>query len=262
VAGTAAAAQLEYAAPSQGIVERAGVCCYTAGKNHLYKCSDSGGEMQNVEQARFNMIEQQIRPCEVLEGRILELLKQVRRELFVPKDMKGLAFADLEIPLGYGAYMWQPKLEARTVQELHLTRNDQVLEVGTGSGYLTALLSALAGHVTSVEIVPQLSATAGQNLAAVHRDNITLEIGDASRGWANSEHHDVIVLTGSTPVLPEAFQNSLKIGGRLFAIVGDAPVMEAKLITRVAPDIYHTVNIMETCVAPLQNAQQPKRFVF
>ena len=227
--------------------------------------------MQNMEQARFNMIEQQIRPCDVLEGRILELLKHVRRELFVPKDMKGLAFADLDIPLGYGAYMWQPKLEARTVQELHLTRTDRVLEVGTGSGYLTALLTALAGHVTSVEIVPQLSATARQNLAATHRDNFTLEIGDASHGWVNSmknsypgtgANYDVIVLTGSTPVLPEEFQNSLKIGGRLFAIVGDAPVMEAKLITRVAPDIYHTVNIMETCVAPLQNAQQPKRFVF
>jgi len=218
--------------------------------------------MQNVEQARFNMIEQQIRPCEVLDGRVLELLKQVRREQFVPKELKGLAFADMEIPLGFGAYMWQPKLEARTVQELHLTRNDQVLEVGTGSGYLTALLSALAGHVTSVEIVPQLSATARQNLAGIQRDNITLEIGDASHGWVNSENYDVIVLTGSTPVLPEEFQKSLKIGGRLFAIVGDAPVMEAKLITRVSPDTYHTVNIMETCVAPLQNAQQPKRFVF
>ncbi|MEO8332778.1 MAG: protein-L-isoaspartate O-methyltransferase [Gallionella sp.] len=218
--------------------------------------------MQNLEQARFNMIEQQIRPCDVLEGRILELLKHVRREHFVPKGMRGLAFADMEIPLGHGAYMWQPKLEARTVQELHLTRNDQVLEVGTGSGYLTALLSALAGHVTTVEIVPELSATASKNLAATRHDNITFEIGDASHGWGNGASYDVIVLTGSTPVLPAAFQNSLKVGGRLFAIVGDAPAMEAKLITRVAPDTYQTVNIMETCVAPLQNAQQPKRFVF
>ena len=217
--------------------------------------------MQNIEQARFNMIEQQIRPCEVLEGRILELLKHVRREHFVPAGKKGLAFADMEIPLGYGAAMWQPKLEARTVQELHLTRNDKVLEVGTGSGYLTALLSALAGHVTSVEIVPELSAMAGQNLAAYHRDNITLETGDAAHGWGSGTY-DAIVLTGSTPVLPEAFQNSLNVGGRLFAIVGDAPVMEAKLITRVAPDTFETVNIMESCVAPLQNAEQPKRFVF
>ncbi len=217
--------------------------------------------MQNMEQARFNMIEQQIRPCEVLEKRILELLKHVRREHFVPDEKKGLAFADMEIPLGHGAAMWQPKLEARTVQELHLTRNDRVLEVGTGSGYLTALLSSLAGHVTSVEIVPELSAVAKQNLSAYHRDNIVLETGDASHGWGKGTY-DVIVLTGSTPVLPEVFQNSLNIGGRLFAIVGDAPVMEAELITRIAPDVFETVNIMESCVAPLRHAEQPKRFVF
>lgn len=218
--------------------------------------------MQNTEQARFNMIEQQIRPCEVLDGRILELLKHVRREHFVPAGKKGLAFADMEIPLGHGAAMWQPKLEARAVQELHLTRNDRVLEVGTGSGYLTALLSALAGHVTSVEIVPELNDTAGQNLAAYHRDNITLETGDAARGWGNGASYDVIVLTGSTPVLPTVFKSSLNVGGRLFAIVGDAPAMEAELITRVAPDTFETINIMETCVAPLRNAEQPRRFVF
>jgi protein-L-isoaspartate(D-aspartate) O-methyltransferase len=217
--------------------------------------------MQNMEQARFNMIEQQIRPCEVLEGRILELLKHVRREHFVPPEKKELAFADMEIPLGYGASMWQPKLEARTVQELHLGRNDQVLEVGTGSGYLTALLSALAGHVTSVEIVPELSAIAGKNLAACQRNNITLETGDAAHGWGSGTY-DAIVLTGSTPVLPEAFQKQLNIGGRLFAIVGDAPVMEAKLITRIAPDAFEAANIMETCVTPLRNAEQPKRFAF
>jgi protein-L-isoaspartate(D-aspartate) O-methyltransferase len=218
--------------------------------------------MLDMEQARFNMIEQQIRPCEVLEGRILELLKHVRREHYVPEDKREMAFMDMEIPLGYGVSMWQPKLEARTVQELHLTRSDKVLEVGSGSGYLTALLSVLAGHVTSVEIVPELSAMAKQHLHAYHHDNITLEIGDAARGWGGGTSYDVIVLTGSTPVLPAAFQNSLNVGGRLFAIVGDAPVMEAKLITRVSPDTYETVNIMEACVAPLQNAQQPKRFVF
>ena len=217
--------------------------------------------MQNMEQARFNMIEQQIRPCDVLEGRILELLKHVRREQFVPAGMKELSFADMEIPLGHGASMWLPKLEARAVQELHLTRSDKVLEVGTGSGYLTALLSALAGHVTSVEIVPELSAQAGQNLAALQRDNVTLEVGDAAQGWSGGSY-DAIVLTGSTPVLPEAFRNSLNVGGRLFAIIGDAPAMEATLITRVASDVFETVNIMETSVAPLQNAAQPDRFVF
>lgn len=218
--------------------------------------------MLNVEQARFNMIEQQIRPCEVFEGRVLDLLKHVRREHFVPNGMKEMAFADMEIPLGFGVSMWQPKLEGRTVQELHLTRNDHVLEVGTGSGYLTALLSALAGHVTSVEIVPQLSAAAKQNLAAIRRDNITLEVGDASHGWGGGVSYDAIVLTGSTPVLPEEFQNRLNVGGRLFAIVGDAPVMRAKLITCIAPDTFETVNIMETCVTPLQHAQQPVRFIF
>ena len=218
--------------------------------------------MQNMEQARFNMIEQQIRPCEVLEGRILELLKLVRREEFVPQGMGEMAFTDMEIPLGDGVFMWQPKLEARVLQELHLTRKDHVLEIGSGSGYLTALLSALSGHVTSVEIVPQLSEMAKHNLANIQGDNVTLEVGDASQGWGEGASYDVIVLTGSTPVLPEAFQKSLNIGGRLFAIVGDPPVMEAKLITRVAADTYQAVNIMEASVAPLQNAQQPTRFVF
>lgn len=216
--------------------------------------------MQNLEQARFNMIEQQIRPCDVLEARILELLHHVRREYFVPEGKRAMAFMDMEIPLGFGVSMWQPKLEARVLQELHVGQSDRVLEVGTGSGYLTALLSALAGHVTSVEIVPELSEMARAHLQPFHRENITLEVGDASRGWG--EGYDVIVLTGSTPVLPEAFQKSLNIGGRLFAIVGDAPVMEAKLITRVAPDTYEVVNIMETSAAPLQNAQQSKQFVF
>ena len=218
--------------------------------------------MQNVEQARFNMIEQQIRPCDVLEGRVLELLKHVRREQFVPAAMKELSFVDMEIPLGYGASMWMPKLEARVVQELHLSRKDKVLEIGSGSGYLTALLAALAGHVTSVEIVPELSAMAKQNLATIGRDNVTFEVGDAAQGWGNGATYDVIVLTASTPVLPEVFKKSLNVGGRLFAIVGDAPVMEAKLITRVAPDTFESVNIMEACVASLQNAAQPERFVF
>ena len=217
--------------------------------------------MQNMEQARFNMIEQQIRPCEVFDDRILELLKHVRREQFVPAGMKELAFAEIEMPLGHGASMWLPTLEARAVQELRLLHGDKVLEVGTGSGYLTALLSALAGHVTSVEIVPELSAMAGRNLASLQRSNVTLETGDAAGGWGSGTY-DAIVLTGSVPVLPDAFRNSLNVGGRLFAIVGDAPVMEAMLITRVAPDVFETANIMETCVAPLQNAAQPERFVF
>lgn len=217
--------------------------------------------MQNIELARFNMIEQQIRPCEVTDGRVLDLLKHIRREHFVPADKKGLAFAEMEIPLGYGASMWQPKLEARVLQELRLSRKDHVLEIGTGSGYFTALLAALAAHVTSVEIVPELVETARQNLAACQRGNITLETGNAAHGWGHGTY-DAIVLTGSTPVLPDAFLNRLNIGGRLFAITGRMPVMEAKLITRAAPDTFETVNLMETCVAPLRDAEQPERFIF
>ncbi len=216
--------------------------------------------MQNMEQARFNMIEQQIRPWDVLDTRILDLLHRVRREQFVPADKKAMAFMDMEIPLGKGASMWPPKLEARVLQELHVKRSDRVLEVGTGSGYLTALLSALASHVTSVEINHELSEIAKSHLHAHHCENVTLETGDASHGWEGK--YDVIVLTGSTPVLPRSFQESLNIGGRLFAIVGEAPLMEAKLITRVAPDVFETVNLLETSVAPLENAEQPARFVF
>jgi protein-L-isoaspartate(D-aspartate) O-methyltransferase len=217
--------------------------------------------MRDMEQARFNMIEQQIRPCDVLEGRILDLLKQVRREHFVPATQRALTFFDMEIPLGYGTKMWFPKLEARVVQELHLKQNDSVLEVGTGSGYLTALLAALSKHVTTVEIVPELSAVAQNNLQLYQYDNVDYAVGDAAQGWGDKTY-DVIVLTDSTPVLPAVFQSKLNLGGRLFAIVGDAPVMQAKLITRIAADVFTTVNIMETSSAPLQNASQPERFVF
>lgn len=215
--------------------------------------------MRDMELARFNMIEQQIRPCDVLEGRILDLLQQVRREHFVPAAQRALAFVDMEIPLGYDAKMWFPKLEARVVQELHLKRSDKVLEIGTGSGYLTALLAALAKQVTTIEIVPELSTLAQQNLQAY--SNINFVVGDAAQGFGD-ENYDVIVLTDSTPVLPDTFQKQLNVGGRLFAIVGDAPVMHAKLITRISADVYTTVNIMETSSASLQNAAQPERFIF
>lgn len=216
--------------------------------------------MNNMEQARFNMVEQQIRPWDVLDGRVLDLLKKVRREHFAPSELQTMAFMDMDIPLGFGVAMWSPKLEARAAQALKLTPSDRVLEIGTGSGYLTALLANLAAHVTSVEIVPELSARAAHTLASHHIENVTLEVGDAANGW--NGNYDAIVLTGSVPVLPEAFQNALNIGGRLFAIVGDAPLMQAKVITCVAPGVFESVNVLETCIAPLQNAPQPQRFIF
>jgi len=214
-----------------------------------------------MEQARFNMIEQQIRPWDVADARVLDLLSVVKREQFVPAGRQSLAFMDLEIPLGFGASMWQPKLEARVLHELDIQSFDRVLEVGTGSGYLTALLSRLAAHVTSVEIVPELSAQAAHSLSAHHLDNIKLEVGDAANNWGSIKY-DVIVLTGSVAVEPQGFQQQLKLGGRLFAIVGDAPAMQAKVITRLANDVFDSVTLFETSIVPLQNAPQPQRFVF
>ena len=217
--------------------------------------------MNSMEQARFNMIEQQIRPWDVADPQVLGLLSIVKREQFVPAGRQSLAFMDMEIPLGYGATMWQPKLEARVLHELHVQKSERVLEVGTGSGYLTALLSRLAAQVASIEIVPALSSLAAHNLAAHDFGNIQLEVGDAAKGWGSAKY-DVIVLTGSVPVHPKEYLQQLNRGGRLFAIVGDAPAMQAKLITRLANDVFESVTLFETNVAPLQNALQPQRFVF
>ncbi len=216
----------------------------------------------NLEQTRFNMVEQQIRTWDVLDDSVLELLYKIRREEFVPAGYRSLAFVDMEIPLGHGQFMLEPKMEARILQELHVKKTDKILEVGSGSGYLTALLAEKGAHVYSVEIVPELKTMAEINVQAHDISNVTLELGDAACGWSKHEPYDVIVLTASTPVLPEAFQKSLKPGGRLIAIVGEEPVMEALLVTCVAPDDYNTTKLFETCIAPLKNAQQSERFVF
>ena len=216
----------------------------------------------DIEQARFNMVEQQIRPWDVLNLEVLDLLSQVKREEYVPETYRTLAFVDMEIPLGHGEAMLSPKMEARILQEIHLKKTDRVLEVGTGSGYMTALLAHQADHVFSVEIVPEFKAEAERKLKAHELNNVTLDVGDAARGWGKHGPYDVIVLTGSVPVLPEEFLKSLKAEGRLFAIVGDAPAMEAQLVTCVAEGVFNTVVLFETCVAPLKNALQPERFVF
>ena len=216
----------------------------------------------DIEQARFNMIEQQIRTWEVLDQEVLDLLFAIKRERFVPEKWRALAFADMEIPLGLGQTMWPPKLEARCIQELGLKKSDTVLEVGTGSGYLCTLLAARAQHVYSVEIYPELAKQAAQTLKTEGVTNVTLDTGDASRGWNKHAPYDVIVLTGSVPLLLEVYQQALKPEGRLFVIVGDPPVMAAKIITCVAPGAYSSVDLFETCVAPLVNAPQPERFTF
>ena len=216
----------------------------------------------DIEHARFNMVEQQIRPWEVLDQSVLDLLFAVRREEFVPPQYRSLAFVDMEIPLGHGETMLAPKLEARMLQELAIKATDRILEVGTGSGYMTALLARRGAHVTSVEIVAEFSAAAGARLSALGITNVAREEGDAARGWRKSAPYDVIVLTGSVPVLAEEFQQSLKPGGRLLAVVGEAPVMAARLITRAAGGACNSVVLFETCIPSLRNAPQPERFVF
>ena len=216
----------------------------------------------DIEQARFNMVEQQIRPWDVLNQGVLDLLFKVRREDFVPDAHRSLAFIDMEIPLGHGQTMWTPKLEARVIQEVAVRPTDRVLEIGTGSGYLTALLASLAEDVVSVDIVAGFTAGATQKLRAHGFGNVVLHTADAARDWADEAGFDVIVLTGSTPLLSDAWRRRLKPGGRLFAIVGEPPVMHARLITCTGPDATRSVTLFETCVAPLVNAPQPAAFVF
>ena len=222
----------------------------------------------DLEQTRFNMVEQQIRTWDVLDQEVLKLLFELRREEFVPPAYRSLAFVDMEIPLGYGEVMLAPKLEARILQEVQVKKTDRILEVGSGSGYVAALLAKKGEYVHSVEIVPELKAMAEKNLQNHGINNVLVENGDAARGWSQHGPYDVIVLTGSTPVLPEAFQKSLRTGGRLFAVVGDVPVMQAVLVTCLAqeqegtPGAYSTVGLFETCITPLRNAQQPARFTF
>ena len=216
----------------------------------------------NVEQARSNMVEQQIRTWDVLDQDVLDLLYAVPREEFVPPQHKALAFSDLQLPLGDNQRMWEPKLEARVLQELDVHKTDRVLEVGTGSGYLTALLAHRAAQVVSVEINPRLAEFGKRNLERHGADNVHLEVGDAARGWARNAPDQVIVLGGSTPLLPRAFLEQLDVGGRLFAVVGEPPVMSARLVTCTAPGAYNTVDLFETVLAPLINAERPPRFRF
>jgi protein-L-isoaspartate(D-aspartate) O-methyltransferase len=216
----------------------------------------------NLEQARANMVEQQIRPWEVLDQDVLDLLYVVPREAFVPEKHRSLAFSDLEVPIGEGEKMWAPKFEARVLQELNVKKTDRVLEVGTGSGYLTALLSHRASQVFSVEIKPKLAAFGRANLERHGAENVTLEVGDAARGWPSHAPYDVIVLTGSTPILPGAFVEQLSPGGRLFAVVGEPPVMTARIVAAAAPGAWRSIDLFETVIAPLVNAEHPSRFRF
>jgi protein-L-isoaspartate(D-aspartate) O-methyltransferase len=222
---------------------------------------------QDLELARFNMIEQQIRPWEVLDQSVLDLLTIVRREAFVPPRYRALAFSDMEIPLRFdghdsGEVMFAPKMEARFVQELGLKPHENVLEIGTGSGYMAALLAHRAHFVLSVEIDPFLCAFAEANLARAGVHNARIDAGDGALGWSARAPYDVIVVSGSLPVLPAGLLAQLRLGGRVAAVVGDAPVMSGQIVTRVATEDYETLVLFETDVKPLRNAWRPSTFHF
>ena len=216
----------------------------------------------NNEQARFNMIEQQIRPWNVLDVGVLELLKIVKREKFMPVHLQALAFMDTELPLPDGTLMLTPKLEARIVQEVAIKKHENVLVVGAGTGYLPALLAFHARHVTCVENSAPVFIAAQANLQREGVANVSLIQGDASRGWPAEAPYDVIVLSGSVPSLPEQFRSQLKVGGRLFAIVGSAPVMTASLTTRLNETKFDCKALFDTSVPAMANAERVSAFSF
>jgi protein-L-isoaspartate(D-aspartate) O-methyltransferase len=216
----------------------------------------------NIEQARFNMIEQQIRPWDVLDPKVLTLLAKVKREDFVPAAYRDLAFADLEIPLGEGQVMLPPRVEARLLQELGIKKTDRVLEIGTGSGYMAALLAASAEHVTTLEIRPSLAAIARENLQRSGVDNVTVEVANGLSGWSQRAPFDAILVSGALPEVPAALLKQLRVGGRLAVIVGEAPVMEAQLITCTAEGVFNTINVFETVMPSLDGASPSAGFSF
>ena len=216
----------------------------------------------NFEKARFNMVEQQIRPWEVLDQDVLDLLMTVKREEFVPAAYRDLAFTEVEIPIGCGQVMLKPVIEGKVLQALRLGKADSVLEIGTGSGYFAALLAARTEWVRTIELEPELVKLAGANLARNGVENVVVVQGDGIAGWAERAPYDVIVVSGGLPFVPQALLEQLKVGGRLFAFVGEAPVMKARLITCEAEGRFRTEDVFETVVPMLENAPQREAFSF
>ena len=214
----------------------------------------------DLEQARHNMIEQQIRPWNVLDQQVLDTLSIIKREQFVPEALRNLAFVDTALPLPQRQYMLSPKIEARILQAVKPQKHEQALEIGTGSGYLSALLAYHAQSVTSIEIFPELVELARHNLSRSYIDNVNVITGNGARGWAGS--YDVICISGSLLSLPQIFLNQLNVGGRIFAFIGEAPVITAQLITRTTVDRYHQSTLFETHVEPLIQVPYSSRFVF
>lgn len=216
----------------------------------------------NFEQARFNMVEQQIRPWEVLDGKVLSLLETIQREDFVPVRYRKLAFADVAVPLEAGQVMMRPKIEARMLQALDLKEDETVLEVGTGSGFITACLARLAKRVVSVELFEELHREAATRLSDQGIENVELFSGDVMRDWQPEQAHDVLVVTGSVPEVPEQFLGWVNPGGRMFVVTGESPAMEARLMTRTDVTEWTVESLFETDLPELVHAAREPEFEF
>lgn len=215
----------------------------------------------SVEAARQQMVEQQVRAWDVLDPKVLDVLRRVRREAFVPAGFNALAFADAPIPLGHGEVMLPPKVDGKILQALDIKPTDAVLDVGSGTGFLAACLSRMAARVRSVEVHADLAELASRNLLAAAANNVVVEKADAMQ-LAETGQYDAIAISSSLPVYDPRFEQALKVGGRLFVVVGEAPVMEAWLVTRTADATWSRVALFETSIPALVNARHPSRFVF
>ena len=218
----------------------------------------------DIEQARFNMIEQQIRPWDVLDVDVLRVIESTPRELFVSEQHRKLAFSDLEIPLEHGQVMMAPKIEARMLQALQIQEDDKILEIGTGSGFVTACMAKLGMHVDSIEYFESLSNQAQIVLQQQQLQNLSLHVADALDDSfltsVKDKKYDVIAVTASMPVYSELFEKLLTDNGRLFVITGQAPVMQAKLITCINQNECTHTNLFETNLSPLIGMQAPREF--
>jgi protein-L-isoaspartate(D-aspartate) O-methyltransferase len=216
----------------------------------------------NFDQARFNMVEQQIRPWEVLDERVLELLETTHREDFVPVKYRKMAFADIAIPLDHDQNMMRPVVEGRLLQALELKADETVLEIGTGSGFITACLAQMAKQVVSVDVHEQFTKTAEAKFREKNINNVELETGDVMTGWQPEQAHDVLVVTGSVQDIPDHFRGWVNPRGRIFVVCGDEPAMEAKLLTKLNATEWREESLFETDLARLVNAEKAPEFEF
>src|SRR5210317_2177683 len=216
----------------------------------------------NFDQARFNMVEQQVRPWEVLDSRVLELLESTHREDFVPVRYRKMAFADIAIPLDNDQNMMKPVVEGRLLQALEIKDDETVLEIGTGSGFITACLAKMAKHVVSVDVFEQFSTETAARLKEIKLDNVDFSIGDVMGGWQPEQAHIVVVVTGSVQEIPDHFRGWVNPGGRLFVVCGDSPAMEAKLLTKLNATEWREESLFETDLARLINAEKAPEFEF